>query len=63
MTPNQENSPLEKVEQETRFYLIFNELAKAEALGVSLEEMDEIEQVRRMVMDVTNEIPIFMTST
>jgi hypothetical protein len=59
----QEKTPLDKAEQETRFYLIFNELAKADVSDVSLEEIDEIEHIRRMVMDVTDETPIFMTST
>ncbi len=66
MTPKQENRPLESTEHQTRFYLIFHELAKTDAANisdVSLEEIDEIEQVRRMVMDVTDEWPIFMTTT
>ncbi len=66
MTPTQEKPQLENEEQETRFYLIFNELAKADAANISdvgLDEIDEIERVRRIVMDVADEPPIFMTST
>ena len=58
--------PLDTAEEESRFYIIFDELAKAEhesAGHVSADELDEIEQVRRMVMDVTEEPPVFMTST
>jgi hypothetical protein len=50
-------------EEQTRFVLIFDELAKTQAPDVSLEEIDAIEEVRRIVMEVTDERPIFMTST
>jgi hypothetical protein len=66
MTSKQEKTPLENSEQQTRFYLIFKEFAKVDPMSisdVSLEELDDIEQVRRMVMDVTDDQPIFMTST
>lgn len=43
-------------DEQNSFVLIFNELA-------SLEEIDAIEEVRRMVMEVTDDRPIFMTST
>lgn len=65
--PKQENAPLDITdEQQTRFYLIFEAVAKSEVgnlLDATPEEIDEIEQVRRMVMDVTDEQPIFMTTT
>jgi hypothetical protein len=65
--PEPENGPLDITnEQQTRFYLIFEEVAKSDAGGLldaTPEEIDEIEQVRRMVMDVTDERPIFMTTT
>lgn len=50
-------------EEQTHFVLIFDELAKTQAPDVSLEEIDAIEEVRRIVMEVTDERPIFMTST
>jgi ribosomal protein L28 len=53
-------------EETTRFYLIFNELAKAEQLELSnqaLREIEEIEEITRMVIDVNDEPPQFVTST
>jgi hypothetical protein len=50
-----------------RFYFIFDQVQKAEGMdftqNVSMEEISEIEQIRRMVMDVSEEVPMFMTST
>jgi len=66
VTPKQDSKPLENQEPQARFYLIFDELAKVGATSVSdvnLEEFDEIEQVRQMVTEVTDDRPIFMTST
>ena len=63
MKLKQETKPLENTEEQNRFVLIFNELAKEQASDVSLEEIDAIEEVRRIVMEVTDEKPIFMTST
>lgn len=60
------DSRIEPNDETTRFYLIFEELAKAEKDVVSdltLDEIDEIEQVRRMVVDVDDEPPRFTTST
>lgn len=52
---------------EARFVLIFNELSKAEPQGsisdVSQDELDAIEQISRIVMETTEDRPIFMTST
>ena len=65
MIPKKETMQ-ENTEQETRFYIIFSELAKTESTNisdVSLEEIDDIEQVRRMVLEVTDDRPVFMTST
>jgi hypothetical protein len=66
-TKKQENEPLDnKNEQQPRFYLIFEEVAKSDVASLSeatLEEIDEIEQVTRMVMDVADEQPISMTTT
>ena len=61
-----ERTRLNNEEQNTRFCLIFSEIEKAadtNALDASLEEIDEIERIRRIVMDVTDESPTFMTST
>jgi len=60
-------APVEAVD-ETRFYVIFSELAKAdEELNLSntpsADELEEIEQVMRMVGDVNDGSPRFMTST
>jgi GMP synthase PP-ATPase subunit len=60
----EEMAPVEKAE--IRFYLIFDELAKAGAedlSNASLEEIDEIEKIGRMVADVSNTPPRFLTST
>jgi hypothetical protein len=50
-----------------RFYFIFEQVQKYGALDscsdVSIDEINEIEQIRRMVLDVSEETPIFMTST
>ena len=66
-TQKQKNEPRnDKREHSPRFYLIFEEVAKSDVASLSdatLEEIDEIEQVRRMVMDVSDEQPIFMTTT
>ncbi|MGA7080505.1 MAG: hypothetical protein WBQ43_10070 [Terriglobales bacterium] len=66
MTQTREKATQKDEDQQTRFYLIFDELAKANlesASDASLEEIDEIEQIRRMVVEVDEEPPIFMTST
>lgn len=49
--------------QDDSFVLIFSELAKEQAPDVNLEEIDAIEEVRRIVMEVTDDRPIFLTST
>ncbi len=63
----EEMAPVEIVEKaEIRFYLIFDELAKTGAEDVSnasIEEIDEIEKIGRMVADVSNTPPRFLTST
>lgn len=60
-----DSKPVEGLDQATRFYVIFSELAKAEqdASAIPTYEMDEIEQVMRMVVDVNDEPPQFVTST
>jgi hypothetical protein len=63
MKTKQEKKPLGNADEQNSFVLIFNELAKEQAPDVSLEEIDAIEEVRRMVMEVTDDRPIFMTST
>jgi len=63
MKPKSEEKTLATEEGQTRFVLIFNELAKVQAPDVDMEEIDAIEEVRRIVSEVTDERPIFMTST
>jgi len=46
-----------------RYYVIFDELSRLDAPDVNTEELDEIEQIRRMVLEVSDEQPTFMTST
>lgn len=49
------------------FYLIFDQVKDAGldgyATDVSIDELDEIDQIRRIVMEVSDDRPIFMTST
>lgn len=60
-------SPVAGLDESSRFYVIFSELARADegqnASNVSSDEIDEIEQIMRMVVDVNNEPPQFVTST
>jgi hypothetical protein len=60
-------SPVAGLDETSRFYVIFSELAKAgegqTVPNVSSDEIDEIEQIMRMVVDVNNEPPQFVTST
>jgi hypothetical protein len=63
MKTKQEKPLANATEEQSHFILIFDELAKEQASDVSLEELDAIEEVRQMVMEVTDERPIFMTST
>jgi hypothetical protein len=63
MKPTQEKKALQNADEQNRFILIFNELAKEQASDVNLDEIDAIEEVRRIVSEVTDERPIFMTST
>jgi hypothetical protein len=63
MKPQKETKPLATTEEPTRFILIFNELAKEQAPDVDMKEIDAIDEVRRIVTEVTNERPIFLTST
>jgi hypothetical protein len=64
MKPKREKTSLPNpTEEQTRFILIFNELAKAQTPDVDMQEIDAIEEVRRIVTEVTDEHPIFMTST
>jgi hypothetical protein len=55
------------VDENARFYVIFDELSKAEGnlhADAASSELDEIEQVMRMIVDVDDEEPPrFMTST
>jgi hypothetical protein len=58
---------IEELDPTARFYVIFSELANAEeqqdVTAVFSDEIDEIEQVMRMVVDVNDEPPQFVTST
>jgi hypothetical protein len=59
--------PVEGLDETARFYVIFNELAKTDVeqdvSNVMSDEIEEIEQVMRMVVDVNDEPPQFVTST
>jgi hypothetical protein len=59
------NAATERIEPQTRFYLIFEEMEKVGAdVSPSAEELDEIDRVSRMAHDVDGEEPpFFMTST
>jgi hypothetical protein len=50
-----------------RFYLIYRDLRQlandADVHAVSPEEMDEIDQIRKLVVEITTEPPQFCTST
>lgn len=52
---------------QTSYYLVFDELAECAPVQPDAireeEEIDEIEQIRRMVLEVEDEKPSFMTST
>ncbi len=59
-----DKAPHDTGEEQTLFYLIFNQVAKdAPFPDISMEEIEEIDQVRRMVVDVADDPPRFMTST
>jgi len=52
------------IADQASFYLLFDELAKAELMDVpTVEEIEEIEEVIRAVQDTTEDQPRFMTST
>jgi hypothetical protein len=68
MTNEPTTTPLTEQENfDPRFYFIFNQVQKAEASDfgqqVSMEEISKTEQICRIVMDVSEETPVFMTST
>ena len=65
MTRPEDKAPNETNDEQAPFYILFRELKKAETehADVTPEEIDEIELVRRIVMDVCDEHPTFMTST
>jgi len=64
---NQSQPPPKSDEEQTRFYLIFKELANLElvspASDASFDEIEEMERVSRMVADVSEEPHRFITST
>jgi hypothetical protein len=48
------------------YYLILDDVAKLTDLvasDVSSDELSEIEQIGRLVLEVTDDRPVFMTST
>jgi hypothetical protein len=63
MTLDQEDAA--RPEQQEPFYLILGELADLEptASEASMDEVNEIEQIGRIAIEVTDDQPIFMTST
>jgi hypothetical protein len=63
MTLDQEDAA--RPEQQEPFYLILGELTDSEptASEVSMDEVNEIEQIGRIAIEVSDDQPIFMTST
>ena len=47
------------------YYLLLNHIAAAESLAVDIDcdELNEIEKIGKLVLEVTDDHPIFMTST
>lgn len=62
-----EAKPKAEMDENARFYIVFNELAKSEAeqpvSNVPSDEIEEIQRVMRMVVDLNDEPPRFATST
>jgi hypothetical protein len=62
-----EAKPKVEMDETARFYVVFSELAKSEAeqpvSDVPSDEIEEIQRVMRMVVDVNDEPPRFVTST
>jgi hypothetical protein len=60
-------NPTEKKNEQARYYVIFNELAKASeenaGLDIPAAETNEIEQIMQAIVDVSDEPPQFVTST
>jgi len=49
---------------DARFYLILQELSELNADDAALaQEIEEIEEISRMIQDVADDHPCFMTST
>jgi hypothetical protein len=66
MNSSHANAPTASAPQNTRFFLIFDELSKQETQAVddvNTDEIDEIEQISRIVMQTTDDAPIFLTMT
>ena len=56
----------DEISRETGLYLLLDQITEESQgdLGkASLSEMAEIEEIRRIVADISDERPIFMTST
>lgn len=57
----------QKFPENSEYYLIFEQLPlssePAELTEAGLQEMDEIEEIRRIALEVSEETPLFMTST
>jgi hypothetical protein len=66
MKANTKETRQENVDNEARFYLVFDDVTKdgpSNNPEVSFDEIDEIDQISRMILESTEEIPVFMTCT
>jgi hypothetical protein len=61
------NTSKEETALATSIYLLLDQVQDAGFNGyptdVSIDELDEIDQIRRIVMEVSGDQPTFMTST
>jgi hypothetical protein len=66
MKTRKSDTDLNNVGNEARFYLVFDDVencGSSDSSEVSFDELDEIDQIRRMILESTEETPAFMTST
>ncbi len=45
------------------FYLIFDSVTDAQSGDATVQELDEITQIRQMILESTEEAPLFLTCT
>lgn len=66
MKSDQERSATDDSHAVPTYYLILDDVAattQSDLFEVNPEELNEIEQIGRLVLEVTNDPPVFMTST